>query len=207
MMPLIDVVAIEQKATCGEAVQLATDKAHSLIPVYSDRVDRIVGVLDTLQLLGVGADEPIEAYVQQVSYAPGPKRIHDLLMDMRKTCEELTVVVDEFGGAEGIVSIEDILEEVVEDIQDEYDSEEPVIQWIKKLGERNYIVSARIDLDDLAEELGIDLPKGKYASLAGFLLDKAKDVPRVGSTVRYQGIAFTIQRGTPQAVKEVRVSW
>jgi putative hemolysin len=207
MMPLIDVVAIEQGASCGEAVKLATEKFHSLIPIYADRVDRIVGVLDTLELLGIAAAEPIKPFVRQVNYVPGPKGIHDLLMEMRKTGKELTVVVDEFGGAEGIVCIEDILEEVVEDIQDEYDTHEPVTQWIRKLDERKYIVSARVDLDDLADELGIELPRGKYASLAGFLLDKAKDVPRVGTTIEYQGIRFTIQRGTPQAVQEVMVNW
>ena len=116
-------------------------------------------------------------------------------------------MVDEFGGAEGIVCIEDILEEVVEDIQDEYDAHESEIQWIRKLDERKYIVSARVDLDDLADKLSIELPRGRYASLAGFLLDKAKDVPRVGATIEYQRIRFTIQRGTPQAVQEVMVNW
>ena len=207
MMPLIDVVAIDQKATCAEAVQLATEKAHSQIPVYSERVDRIVGILDTLELLGIDPQLPIQPYVKQVSYVPGAKGIQDLLLDMRKAGEEITVVVDEFGGAEGIVSIEDILEEVVADIQDEYDSHEAVTQWIRKLGDNEYVVSARMPLDDLAEELSIELPQGKYASLAGFLLDKAKEVPQVGSTVKYQKIVFTVQRGTPQAVKEVKISW
>jgi magnesium and cobalt transporter len=78
------------------------------------------------------------------------------------------VVVDEFGGAEGIVSIEDILEEVVEDIQDEYDVAEPEIQMIKRLDDGTLLVNARIDLDDLGEELDVELPKGRYASLAGF---------------------------------------
>ncbi len=207
MMPLIDVVCIEQKATYGAAVKLATEKSHKVIPVYADRVDRIVGVLDTLKLLGVDADEPIKPHIQQVSYVPGSKGIQDLLMEMRKSGEGMTVVVDEFGGAEGIVCIEDILEEVVEDIRDEYDTHEKITQWTRKLDERKYIVSARVDLDDLANELGIELPRGKYASLAGFLLDKAKDVPRVGTTIEYKSIRFTVQRGTPQAVQEVTVSW
>lgn len=207
MMPLIDVVAIEQRATCGEAIQLAKEKSHSLIPVYADRVDRIVGVLNTLELLGIPPKTPIKDFVRKVHYVPGSKGIQDLLMEMRQRGEELTIVVDEFGGAEGIVTIEDILEEVVEDIQDEYDAQEPETEWIRKLGERNYLASARVDLDDLSEALGIDLPNGRYASLAGFLLEKAQEIPRVGTTIEYQNIRFTVQRGTPQAIQEVMIRW
>jgi putative hemolysin len=126
---------------------------------------------------------------------------------MRRDGEEIAVVVDEFGGAEGIVSIEDILEEVVEDIQDEYDSQEPVTQWIRKLGENEYVVSVRVSLDNLVEELDIQLPQGRYATLAGFLLDMAKDVPQAGTSLKYKKITFTVIRGTAQAVEEVRISW
>ncbi len=120
MMPLIDVVMVERDATCSEARKVAIEHSHARIPVYQERVDRIVGVLDTLELLGVAADEPIQPFIKQVTYVPASKSIQDLLLDMRRTREQVTVVVDEFGGAEGIVSIEDILEEVVEEIQDEY---------------------------------------------------------------------------------------
>lgn len=205
MMPLIDVVVVERGATCGEALKLSTDRSHVRLPVYQERVDRVVGVLDTLELLGVAADEPIERYVKPVGYVPPGKSIQGLLVDMRKAGQQVTVVIDEFGGAEGIVSIEDILEEVVEDIQDEYDVQEPVTQWIRHLDDRNCLVSARISLDDLAEELDIALPKGRYASLAGFLMDKAGTVPRVGSSLEFQGIRFTIKRATPQVIQEVQV--
>jgi putative hemolysin len=207
MMPLIDVVAIDQTATCAEAMHLATTESHNLIPVFIDRIDRIVGILDALELLGEDLSQGIKPYIKAVNYAPGSKSIQGLLLDMRKAGDEIVVIVDEFGGAEGIVSIEDILEEVVEDIQDEYDSGEAVSQWIRKLGKREYIVSARVPIDDLTEKLKIELPQGRYASLAGFLLDKAKEVPQVGTAVKYKKITFMIQRGTPQAIEEVRVSW
>jgi CBS domain containing-hemolysin-like protein len=105
-----------------------TARSHFRLPVYHERVDRVVGVLDTLELLGVPAEECIQPYVKPVSYVPPGKSIQELLLHMRKTGQQMTFVVDEFGGAEGIVSIEDILEEVVEDIQDEYDAQEPVTQ-------------------------------------------------------------------------------
>ena len=207
MMPLIDVVAIDQQATCAQATKLATDKAHSVMPVYADRIDRIVGILDTLELLGLDPDLPIQPYVKPVTYVPGSRGIQDLLLDLRRARAEVSVVVDEFGGAEGIVSIEDILEEVVEDIQDEYDTHEKVTQWVRKLDEREYIVGARMPLDDLTDELGIELPRETYASLAGFILDKAQEVPQVGDSIKYRGITFTVHRGTLQAIKEVRIVW
>ena len=206
MMPLIDVVMIERACTCQDALAIAADKSHARIPVYQERVDRIIGVLDTLELLGVDGNELIASYIKPISYVAPSKSIQELLHDMRRTSEQVTVVVDEFGGAEGIVTIEDILEEVVEDMQDEYDAEEPDINWLRRLDDNNYLVSARIDLNDLAEELNVELPQGKYTSLAGFLLDRAGDVPSVGDTIHYQELQFTIQRATPRSVREVKVT-
>ena len=207
MMPLIDVAAVDVDVSCGDAVRVATATAHARIPVYKERVDHIIGVLDSLELLGVDRDAPIRSFVKPVSYVAPGKSIAELLLDMRKAGDQLTVVVDEFGGAEGIVSIEDILEEVVEDIRDEYDSSEQITQWIKRLGDNSYLVSARIDLDDLADSLDIALPKGRYATLAGFLLDKAKEVPKPGTTIKYQRIRFTVQRATERVIEEVKIAW
>ena len=206
MMPLIDVVMVEQTTTCAEARKVAIEHSHARIPVYQERVDHIVGVLDTLQLLGVAGDEPIQPFIKQVTYVPGGKSIQELLLDMRKGGEQVTVVVDEFGGAEGIVSLEDILEEVVEDIQDEYDAAEPEVQLIRRLDDGTLLVNARVDLADLSEALKLELPKGRYSSLAGFLLEKAGEIPPVGSVIEYQDLKFTILRGSPRSVQEVKIS-
>ena len=206
MMPLIDVAMIERSVTCGQARKLAIEHSHARIPVYQERVDRVIGLIDTLELLGVSADEPIEPFIKEVSYVPAGKSIQDLLLDMRRDRDQVAVVIDEFGGAEGIVSIEDILEEVVEDIQDEYDSAEPEIQLIRRQDDGTLLANARVDLDDLAEELGIELPKGRYSSLAGFLLEKAGEVPEVGSSVDYKELSFTVTRGSVRSIQEVRIS-
>lgn len=207
MVPLIHVACIEQGASVGQALKLAAEKAHHLLPVYAERVDRIVGQLDCLELLGIAADKPIGTFVRPVDYAPSARGIQDLLLDMRREGHVMSIVVDEFGGAEGIVTVEDILEEVVEDMQDEYDADELHTQWVRKLGEQDYVVSARIELDTFAEELGIKLPRGNYTSLSGFLLDKAEDIPPVGAVIEYRGISFTIQRATQLLIQEVRVQW
>jgi CBS domain containing-hemolysin-like protein len=207
MIPLIDVVAVNMDANCEKSISIAVDKAHTRLPVYEKRVDRVIGVLNTLDLLGLEPEEPIKPYIRQVSYVPEYKSIKDLLRDLRKDGESVAIVVDEFGGAQGLVTIEDIMEEVVEEIEDEYDAEAQSKRWVRKISDREYIVSARIELDELEEELGIRLPECKSVTLAGFLLEKARDIPPTGTMIEYNGVAYTIQRATPQAIQEVRIRW
>lgn len=206
MVPLVDVISVERSMTCGEVKKLAAASHHKRLPVHEDRVDRMVGMVNTLAFLGVDPDQPVEAYIQEADYVPLSKPIQSLLADMRREGNVLAIVVDEFGGAEGIVTIEDIIEEVVDELYDEYDTNEKPVQWIRKAGERDYHVSARIELATL-EELGLELPDGQYASLAGFLLEKARDMPPVGTVIEFQGISFTIERATPQAIQDVRIQW
>ena len=205
MVPLIDVAAIEKNAVCGDAEFVATEKAHIHLPVYDKRVDKVIGVLHALEFLGMPPDEPIQAYIRPVRYVSGSKQIKELLLELRQARETFAVVVDEFGGSRGIVTIEDIMEEVVEDIEDEYDDKEKSSQWIRKISDHEYIVSARLELDTLSETLKIDLPRGKYATLAGFLLEHTGEVPAVGSVIKLSGISFTIYRSIPQAILEVRI--
>ncbi|MCP4410507.1 MAG: HlyC/CorC family transporter [Gammaproteobacteria bacterium] len=207
MVPLVDVICIEQGTDCEEAQRLARERAHKRLPVYAKRVDKIVGMLNTLDLLGVDPDAPIKPFIKPVDYVPGSRRIQDLLLDLRRDGNMMAVVVDEFGGGDGIVTVEDIVEEVVEDIQDEYDDKEEPVQWFRKIAEREYMVSARVDLDTLSEEIGIDLPAGNYASLGGFLLDKSQDIPKVGDVIGYKESSFTITDASPQAIQEIRVRW
>jgi len=207
MTPLIDVVGIGQDARCAEAMRFAREKDHKRFPVYDGRIDRIVGVINALDLLGADPEAPIGPYVRPADYVPASRSIQALLLDMQRERHQIAVVVDEFGGAEGIVTLEDIIEEIVEDIADEFDVRETSTQWMRKLGERDYLVSARLDPGTLAEVLGIGLPHGQYASLAGFLLERVHDIPSVGTTIHYKNVSFTIQRGSSRVIEEVRVRW
>jgi magnesium and cobalt exporter, CNNM family len=207
MIPLIDVAAIEQGTTCGEAIALAHAEAHIRLPVYAERIDKVVGVLNALELLGADAHHPIKPFIREVRFVPPSKNISELLLDLRKDGDTVAVVVDEFGGAAGLVTMEDIMEEVVEEMEDEYDSGEKPMQWVRKISKRDYMVSARIEVDSLEEELGIQLPKGKYATLAGFLLEKSGEIPAPGTVIKRRGITFTVERSTPQAIQEVRMRW
>ena len=205
MVPLIDVVAIERNATCGEAVSLAGEMAHVRLPVYEQRVNKVVGYLNALELIGVDPNQPIKPHVHPVRFVPTSKNISELLIDFRRDDDAVAVVVDEFGGALGIITIEDVMEEVVEEIEDEYDIKVKPTQWVNRLSSKEFIVSARIELDTLEREVGIQLPKGKYATLAGFLLEKAGEIPTPGTIIKASDISFTIEQSTPQAITEVRI--
>ena len=207
MRPLIEVVAVEKGISCGEAREISARESHVRLPVYDERVDRIIGILHTLDLLDVDPERPITGFVRPAYYVPAAKGIKDLMLELRKAGTVVAVVVDEFGGAEGIVTMEDIMEEVVEELEDEYDRDARDEQWIRRLGERDFLVSARIELDELCEKLGIELPRGDYATLSGLLLAKLHQVPPEGTEIRENGIGLRVHRSTAQAVQEVRVRW
>ncbi len=207
MRPLIEVTAIERQATCGEARRLATETFHVRLPVYDERVDRITGMLHVLDLLGEDDDRPIAEFIRAASYVPANKSVRDLLFDMRRGGEVVAVVVDEFGGAEGIVTVEDIVEEVVEDLQDEYDAHEPDEDLFHKLDERDYLTGGRTELDQVSEQLGIKLPAGHYSTVAGFILHKTGSIPQQGTRVDEGTVTLTVHRSTAQAIHEVRIRW
>lgn len=207
MVPLIDVIGVARDGTCGEARFLAVTHAHKRLPVYDERIDRIVGTLNVLDLLQEDPNKPIDPFVRKAHFIPESISVEDLLSDFRGGAGIMAVVVDEFGGAEGIVMLEDILEVIVGELEDEFDAPETTGAWVRKLGERHYLASARLRLAQLKDEIGIDLPAGEYETLAGFLLDISRSIPRTGTVIRHENIAFTVERAYPQAIHEVRIRW
>jgi len=207
MMPLIDVVAVEKSITCQQARQVSSECAHIRLPVYDERVDRIIGVLHTLELLGVDPHQPITSFVRPALYVPKSKSIKDLMNELRTDGSVIAIVVDEFGGAEGIITLEDIMEEVVEDLEDEYDVSEQSGQWVRRLGENDYLVNARIEVDELNEKLHITLPEGRYVTLAGLILSRTHSVPEKGTVIKEGDISLVIHHSTAQAIHEIRIHW
>ncbi len=206
LVPLIDVIGVPHTATCGEAARVAAKHAHRRLTVYEERVDNIVGVLDSLDLLGVDPTLPITDYVAPARFVPASQNIEELLVTLRDSALQMAVVVDEYGGAEGLVTIEDLLEEVVGEIEDEHDSAEQHT-LIERLGRHDLRVNARIDIDDLAESTPVKLPAGGYETLGGFLIDLARAIPEEGSVINYRRYAFTIEQVSDRAVQQVRIRW
>ncbi len=207
MRPLIDVTAIDKRATCGEARRLATETSHVRLPVYDERVDRVSGMLYVLDLLGESDERPIADFIREAQYVPATKSIRNLLFQLRHAGEVVAVVVDEFGAAEGIVTLEDIVEEVVEDLSDEYDAKESPQQLFQKLDERDFLTSGRTELGQLAEALGVELPAGNYSTIAGFILHKTGSIPPQGTRIEQGSVTLSVHRSTAQAIQEVRIRW
>jgi len=207
MVPLIDLTMVDRDASCRQARQLATDGGHIRLPVYEGRVDRVTGMLNVLDLLGEDDDHPISDFVREAHYVPANKSVRDLLMLLRKKGKVVAVVVDEFGAAEGIVTVEDIVEQVVEDLHDEYDSPEEAEKLFHRLGERDYLTGGRTELAELAAGLDIDLPPGPYTTLAGFILHKTGSIPPQGARIKEGRYELTVHRRTDRAIQEVRIHW
>ena len=175
------------------ALLLINETGFSRFPVCrGDRIN-IVGVVnafDILKALPASTSQPIRSILRQALFVPVSKPADDLLLEMQRRGEPMAVVVDEYGGAVGIVTIEDILEEIVGDIRDEYDKRE---RAIRKLGPGRYLVTARIGIDRLKEIIPLTLPEGPYETLAGYLLHQMGRVPRRMEQFRSGSVQFVIE--------------
>ncbi|MFH1595568.1 MAG: hemolysin family protein [Pseudomonadota bacterium] len=203
MMPLVRVTAIPDTMTTGQALEEFRTTRFSRLPVYHRRIDNLMGVLHGFDLLGEEtSDRAIKPLVRPIIYVPELKKIDRLLAEMQRQGIHLAAVVDEYGGAVGIVTIEDLLEEIVGEITDEFDRE---VAPFKKLGDGHYLISARTEIKALNEALHLNLPPGDYETLAGFLISQLGDLPRGGEQLRYGNLKFTVRQAEARAVKEVEL--
>jgi putative hemolysin len=203
MVPLIRVTAIPDTLTLGQAVAEFRASRFSRLPVYHRRIDNLIGVVHDFDLLGEeGPERPIRTFMRPVQYVPELKKIDRLLAAMQRQGTHLAVVVDEYGGAVGIVTIEDLLEEIVGEITDEFDQE---VAPFRKLGEGHYMISARTEIKLLNELLHLGLPGGDYETLAGFLIAEMGELPRAGEHLQYRNLKFTVRQAETRAVKEVEL--
>ncbi len=203
MVPLIEVVAVPETYLVSQALAEFQRSRFSRLPVYRRRIDNLIGVLDSFDLLGEpNLSQPIDKFIQPVRYIPETKRADHLLLEMQQQGIHLAVVVDEFGGAVGIVTLEDLLEEVVGEIADEFDRE---VSQYKEIRAGVYLVNARMEIEALNEALHLNLPAGNYTTLGGFLIKQVGDIPRVGEHIRYRNLLFIIRHADLRALKEVEI--
>ncbi len=206
MVPRIDVVAMDEKTTLRQALDVIIQAGHSRIPVYHDSIDNVQGVLYAKDLLlpfrDSHGDTPITELMRPAYFVPESKRVDDLLQELQQRRVHMAIVVDEYGGTAGVVTIEDLLEEIVGDIQDEYDSETPLAQ---QLGEREYVFDAQIRLDDVSEILDVALPAEESDTLGGFIYSQLGTMPAVGSRVHYEQLTFEVQSVQGRRILQVRV--
>jgi CBS domain containing-hemolysin-like protein len=203
MVPLVDVVAVPEEATVAEAVIRIQDSGHSRLPVYRERIDHVVGAVMALDILHRGAGEPtIKGLIRPAYYVPETKRIDELLRELQRQRIQLAVVVDEYGGSQGIVTVEDILEEIVGEIQDEYDVTPP---GVTPLPDGSYLVAARLGLDELNEALDWRLPKRECETVGGLILTALGRIPRPGEQVGVEGYELSVVDADERRILRVKV--
>lgn len=207
MIPRTEISSASVDFTLGELIDLVTRCGHTRIPIHKENIDQIVGILhakDLLKLLGKDPSSKIPADILRKAYfVPESRKVSDLLKDMQERTTHLAIVTDEYGGTAGIITIEDILEEIVGEIMDEHDHEETLLT---RLDDGSLVVHARLDVEKLGEALNMELPEGEFESVGGFIIDLLGKIPKTGEKVRFRDIEMTIQKGDQRRIEKVLVS-
>jgi putative hemolysin len=200
MLPFVNVDAIEKDATIQEAIDMFETLRHSRLPVYDQRIDNIVGILyfpDVFQCREPDL-EKVSRFMRSALFVPEIQQLETLTREMQVA--EMAIVVDEYGGAVGIVTKEDVLEEIVGDISDEWDENRLGVMEISK---RSYLVQANMGIPEINEKLGIQVPKGDYETLSGFLLQQFNRIPSVGDEVYFSNFKAKVHRASEKAIETI----
>ncbi len=205
MVPRIDSVFLNVGMKQRELVTRISESGHSRFPVYEETLDNVVGVLyakDLLQYLTNGRDIDVAATLRKPFFVPESKRLDSLLREMRRRRVHIAVAVDEFGGVSGIVCMEDIIEEIVGDIQDEFDNER---EDILTIGDDVYLCDARVNIADIQELLDIPLPDEDYDTLGGFVFDLFGKIPVKFEKVAFENLHFVVQDMEGHKIKTIKI--
>jgi CBS domain containing-hemolysin-like protein len=204
MVPLVDVAALPEDASPDDVIRLIQERGFSRIPVYADRELNMVGVVTAMDLLRRGAEaHDLKSLMRPATYAPETKRIDELLPEMQKGRVQLAVVVDEYGGAVGIVTIEDIVEQIVGEIQDEHDRTPATVE---RLPDGSYRVAGRERVEDLNDALDWNLPTGDFETVAGLVLATVHRLPQVGERFQVGRHTFTVLEADERRILTVRIT-
>jgi CBS domain containing-hemolysin-like protein len=205
MTPRPDIVAIEASATIGELLTLAREQQYSRIPVYNESLDNIVGLISIKDLILIDmADlsQPITPLIRPAHFVPETKLVPELLAEFQRKRIQAALVVDEYGGTAGLVTVEDLLEEIVGEIRDEYDTElEPIVEESDGV----YVFSGRTHVRELEERLKVKVEGDGYETVGGYLLSHVGRVPAVGETFEIDGVSVEVLEAERRRINRVRV--
>ena len=206
MTPRPDVIAVPLEATLADLRQVFVEQQYSRVPVYKDTLDHIQGfvfIKDLIRLSDVTeADRVVGRLLRPAYFVPETKRVSDLLKEFQRQQVQSAVVVDEYGGTAGLVTIEDLLEEIVGEIRDEYDVEAEPVQ---DEGNGVYVFSGKVDIDELSERLDVEIPREGFGTVGGYLLSHLGRVPSVGETFEVGGLKVQVLEAERRRVGRVRV--
>jgi len=204
MVPLVEVVAVPSTTTPDDAVTVMLERGFSRLPIFRQRVTNLVGVVTAMDLFRRGSSvRALEELMRQPYYVPETKRIDDLLREMQRSGVHLAIVVDEYGGSTGIVTLEDIVEQIVGDIQDAHDRAPASME---RLPDGSYRVLARTEVDEINKALGWDLPKEDYETVAGLVLATLHRIPRTGEEFQVRAYTITVLEADTRRVVVVKIA-
>ena len=208
MTPRTDVKGIEVNASLDQIKDTILQHGHSRIPVYEETIDNIVGILyakDMIKFIGDGEDFDLRSVLREAMMVPESKNVGELLAEFKAKKIHIALVLDEYGGTAGLVTIEDILEELVGEIQDEYEVVDDTPQ-IERIDAETLHVDARVEIDDLNDELDVELPEDEdYDTVGGFVFATLGHIPKAGETFEYEGVCFKVTEAERTRVVRVEV--
>ena len=207
MVPRTSCIVLPLSTPVDEIIETIIQKGHTRIPIYVDDVDHVEGILHAKDLLkfwgrDVGQEE-LKSILRRPGFAPETKLIGDLLADMKRRKEHLAVVIDEYGGTSGLITIEDILEEIVGEISDEHDRDEPMVT---ELEDGSIEVNPRLGAEELADRFGLELPEGDFESVGGLLIHLTGRVPETDERIDFGPLRFTIKMADERRIHKVLIS-
>ncbi len=208
MVPRTDMVVVNTETTLTELMKLVKTKLHSRIPVYKAKIDNIIGILyikDLLPYLSQRKKETmdLEKLARPAYFVPEQKKIDELLKEFQQERIHMALVVDEYGGISGLVTLEDVIEEIVGEIQDEYDREPPLF---KKVDENTFIVDGKMSMEEINDDLELNLPTEEgVETISGFILSLLGSLPNENEWVRYKQYKFTVEKINRNRILKVRI--
>lgn len=208
LVPIVDLSAVDEESTVEEVIEKIEDDGHSRILIYRENLHHIIGVVHARDILGLGAGaagrlKDKEGLIRSTYFVPETKPADSLLDELMSRNDKMAVVVDEYGACTGIVTMEDLVEEIVGDIADEYDVDE--VRMFHKLSEEQYLVDARMEVEDVREALKLPIPEGDYETLSGYLLERFERIPKEGEGISLEGWTLTVQSANERQIETVRV--
>lgn len=206
MVPRTKISGIDIESTNEELIDCLINEGYSRMPVYDDTIDKIIGIIhakDVLKLLARNEEIDLKSLLRKPYFIPETKKINDLMAELQQKRIQIAIVLDEFGGTAGMITLEDIVEELVGEIQDEYDEEKPIVE---KINDREFIVNALAPIYDVNEHLPHDLPEdGDFDTVSGWLGDIFGKIPDVGEQKEANGYNITVLRKSDQNIESVKL--
>jgi CBS domain containing-hemolysin-like protein len=206
MVPRIDLLALDVNTPIGDALDALQRTGHSRVPVFKDSVDNILGLVYAKDLLGIWREGrrvvSLSDYLRPAYFVPEAKKADELLAELQAKRIHMAIVVDEYGGVAGLVTLEDIVEEIVGEIRDEYDQAEELLY--QAVSEDEYIFQGRIDLDDFNDIMGSELPNSEADTLSGLIYSRIGRVPTAGDNVHIENLKLTVEQVSGQRIRKVR---